>query len=71
MLTPRTAVPEGSLIGIPGTFANFTRLSVSNVAKVLQLARIYLKNLIMINACFLFQVQIKETTLPLKGGHSL
>lgn len=23
VLTPRTAVPEGSLIGIPGRFANF------------------------------------------------
>lgn len=28
MLTPRTAVPEGSLIGIPGRFA-VLRLSVS------------------------------------------
>ena len=57
MLTPRTAVPEGSLIGIPGRFW----LSVSNVVKLFS-AR---KNLIMI----LFPVSGSNqgSNLTLKG----
>lgn len=61
MLTPRTAVPEGSLI--PGMFA-VLRVKCCKPTSAHN-------NLIMINVGFLFQVQIKATTtLHLKGGHS-